>query len=142
MRRHAPQSAFFPAMMSKAAMSPRRRSGHQGHGREFSSPAGKVVVVVKHLKDSFRAHNPARAATRLRVACGDGRFAQKPDLLDRIQNPARNHGKESPGAEYSSLPDECVLPLIVIKEHTGGTVQLGDDHTLSTVDDKRTVSAS
>ena len=42
-------------------------------------------------------------------------------------------------AENSSLPDECVLPLVVLEEHARRTVQLRHDHALGAVDDERAV---
>ena len=40
-------------------------------------------------------------------------------------------------AENSNLPEECVLPLIVLKKYTRRAMQLRNDDTFSTIDDER-----
>ena len=44
------------------------------------------------------------ATIPLRAAYGDGRFAHKPYLLDRIQNPTKSHGTESRGRYIRACP--------------------------------------
>ena len=39
-------------------------------------------------------------------------------------------------AENRSFPEECVLPRVVLEEHAGRTVKLGDDDALRAVDDE------
>ena len=118
------------------SVSPRRRCGTSSR-LMLSIPSDVEHVGGVERVQHFFSVSPARAAGRSPAACDDGRYARTRSLSDRTQVQPRTAVRNDT-REYNSLPS-CASCHGRGRRTRPGTVQLGNDNALGTVDYEGTV---